>query len=185
MKLLFAVLGIAALYGAMVVVLYRRTDYYKSTKNPYLTVRFDAGRMGEYLIYKYLRDYEKDGAKFLYNCYLPKNQEETTEIDVLMIHTSGIYVFESKNYSGWIFGSEKQKTWTQSLPSGNKSKKEHFLNPIMQNNLHIKCLKEYIGEDYPIHSIIVFSERCTLKQINLVSDDIKVIKRDQVWQTVK
>ncbi|NLK22184.1 MAG: NERD domain-containing protein [Epulopiscium sp.] len=26
-----------------------------------------------------------------------------------------MYVFESKNYSGWIFGNEKDKNWTQML----------------------------------------------------------------------
>ena len=120
----------------------------------------------------------------LYNCYLPKDNGETTEIDVLMIHKSGIYVFESKNYSGWIFGSEHQKTWTQTLPNGRKSRKEHFLNPIMQNKLHIKYLEEQIGFGVPFHSIIVFSERCTLKKIEVRNPNIHVIKRDEVNRAV-
>jgi hypothetical protein len=78
---------------------------------------WEKGKSGEYLVYKVLQNYEKDGAKFLFNCYLPKNNNnDTTEIDVIMIHNSGIYVFESKNYSGWIFGSEHQQKWTQTLP---------------------------------------------------------------------
>lgn len=185
MELLVTVIVIMVIWYAVEAVLYRQTDYYKNTHKSYLSVRMDKGSYGEYLTYKYLKCYEEDGAKFLYNCYLPKENEKTTEIDVLMIHSSGIYVFESKNYSGWIFGSEKQKTWTQTLPNGKKSQKEHFLNPIMQNKLHIKWLKEQIGENYPIHSVIVFSERCTLKKIDLISTDIKVIKRDQVKHTVK
>ena len=40
-----------------------------------------------------------DGASFLFNCYLPMENKETTEIDAIMIHHSGIYVFESKNYA--------------------------------------------------------------------------------------
>ena len=163
---------------------YKRTDYYKTTHKPFLTMRFDKGNFGEYLTYKYLCGYESDGAKFLYNCYLPKDNGETTEIDVLMIHKSGIYVFESKNYSGWIFGSEHQKNWTQTLPSGRKSHKEHFLNPIMQNKLHIKHLEKQIGGDVPFHSIIVFSERCTLKKIDLETPNVFVIKRDDVDRTV-
>lgn len=39
-------------------------------------------------------------------------------IDLLMIHEKGIFVFESKNYSGWIFGSADQLNWTQSLQNG-------------------------------------------------------------------
>ncbi len=166
-------------------MLYRQTDYYKTTHKNWLSVRFNIGNYGEYLTYIKLRNYEKDGARFLYNCYLPKDNGETTEIDVLMIHKSGVYVFESKNYSGWIFGNEFQKTWTQTLPSGRKSHKEHFLNPIMQNKLHIKWLENQISEKVPIHSIIVFSERCTLKQVDVSSPDIYVIRRPYVSRTVK
>ena len=36
--------------------------------------------------------------RFLFNCYLPKQDGEKTEIDVIFLHESGIYVFESKNY---------------------------------------------------------------------------------------
>ncbi|MBQ9604136.1 MAG: NERD domain-containing protein [Firmicutes bacterium] len=163
---------------------YLESTYYKITHTPFRAMRTDSGKYGEYLIYHYLKNYENKGAKFLFNCYLPRENEETTEIDVLMIHKSGIYVFESKNYSGWIFGNENNKTWTQTLPSGRKSHKEHFLNPIMQNKLHIKWLKEIIGNEYPIYSIIVFSERCTLKKIELKSNSIKVIKRKEVVNTV-
>lgn len=42
-------------------------------------------------------------------------QIHTYEIDLIMISETGIYVFESKNYSGWIFGDEKQRYWTQIL----------------------------------------------------------------------
>ncbi|MBQ8359615.1 MAG: NERD domain-containing protein, partial [Oscillospiraceae bacterium] len=115
----------------------------------------------------------------------PKGEEETTEIDVLMIHAKGLFVFESKNYSGWIFGSEHQKNWYQTLPQGRgRSHKESFYNPIMQNRTHIKHLKVLVGEDIPTHSIITFSERCTLKKVEVKSDDIRVINRDKVYDTV-
>lgn len=167
------------------VCLYKKTAYYQITGYPYLSVMFDLGKYGEYLTYKRLRSYEKAGAKFLFNCYLPRDNGETTEIDVLMIYKSGLYVFESKNYSGWIFGNEKGKTWTQTLPQGRRSHKEHFLNPIMQNNLHIKWLKNLLqDETIPMHSVIVFSERCTLKKVDITSQNVAVINRDQVYETV-
>ena len=56
--------------------------------------------------------------RYLFNLYLPKDDGGTTEIDVVFLHDSGMYVFESKNYSGWIFGTETQKNWTQTLPMG-------------------------------------------------------------------
>ena len=184
MQLILLTITLIIIWYCLSAYAYRKTDYYKTTHKSFFTMRFDKGNYGEFLTYKYLRGYESDGARFLYNCYLPKDNDETTEIDVLMIHRSGIYVFESKNYSGWIFGSEHQKNWTQTLPSGRKSHKEHFLNPIIQNKLHIKCLEKQIGENIPVHSVIVFSERCTLKKIDLISSNIYVIKRCDVSRTV-
>lgn len=170
---------------AINVWLYKKTDYYQITGYSYLFMRLDLGRYGEYLTYRCLRSYENKGAKFLFNCYLPRDNGETTEIDVLMIYKSGLYVFESKNYSGWIFGNEKGRTWTQTLPQGRKSHKEHFLNPVMQNKLHIKWLRNLIqDETIPIHSVVVFSERCTLKKVDISSQDVVVIKRDRVYKTV-
>ena len=145
--------------------LFRKTEYYRQTQKTPFTFLSDKGSYGEYLTYKELKSYEKSGAKFLFNCYLPTQDGKTSEIDVMMIHTSGIYVFESKNYSGWIFGSEEGKTWTQTLPSGRKAHKEHFYNPVMQNRTHIKWLRKQISDSVPVHSIIVFSERCELKYV--------------------
>ena len=36
----------------------------------------------------------------------------TTQIDHIILSRFGIFVIEAKNYSGWIFGSAEQKTWT-------------------------------------------------------------------------
>jgi predicted RNA-binding Zn-ribbon protein involved in translation (DUF1610 family) len=144
-------------------------------------MRRDLGRFGEFLTYRYLRKHEKEGAKFLFNLYIPKGEDGTTEIDVLMISPKGLFVFESKNYSGWIFGSEHQPKWYQTLPQGRgKSHKEAFYNPIMQNKTHIKHLKAMLGETIPMHSIITFSDRCTLKNVQVKSTDIHVINRNEV-----
>ena len=185
----YGLIGVAVILCLVAYVinvwLYKKTDYYQVTGYSYLSMRMDLGRYGEYLTYRCLNSYVKAGAKFLFNCYLPRDNGETTEIDVLMIYKSGLYVFESKNYSGWIFGNERGKTWTQTLPQGRKSHKEHFLNPVMQNKLHIKWLRNLIqDESIPIHSVIVFSERCTLKKVDISSQDVSVIKRDRVYKTV-
>jgi hypothetical protein len=51
------------------------------------------------------------------------------------------------------------------------SQKEQFYNPIRQNRTHIKHLKNIIGTPFPVYSVIVFSDRCTLKSLELESDD--------------
>lgn len=181
---------VLAAYGiktAVTLVLYSRSTYHRVTHLPYYSVIRDTGRYGEYLTYKYLHKYERQGARLLFNLYLPKGENETSEIDLLMICEKGIFVFESKNYSGWIFGDEDKLYWYQTLPRGRRSKKERFYNPIMQNSTHIKCLdtclENRIDAGVPITSVIVFSERCTLKKVT-VRSGIRVINRNEICDTV-
>lgn len=164
---------------------YKKSSYYQITHNSYIRIRCDIGLWGEYLTWRALRFLETEGTKFLFNCYLPKEDGGTTEIDALAIHSTGIFVFESKNYSGWIFGKESEKMWVQTLPVGKeKSQKEYFLNPVLQNKLHIRCLKRVLGKDVPVYSVIVFSERCTLKKVDVWSRDVHVVNRDEVRESV-
>lgn len=120
--------------------------------------------------------------RILKNIYIPKDDGTTTEVDLLFITQKGIFVLESKNYSGWIFGSEKDSYWMMSLPNGQK---ERFYNPIKQNQSHIRWLKTIIGDEIPCYSIIVFSERCELKKVTVENQDIKVIKRDDLFSVIK
>jgi len=142
------------------------------------------GRYGEKLTARELKKVSLLGrkGKILRNIYLPKDNGETSEIDVIYICQKGIFIFESKNYSGWIFGDEKSPYWTASLPNGKKNK---FYNPIMQNKTHLKWMSFCIGAEVPLFSIIVFSERCELKKIEITSTEIKVIKRDRTYATVR
>ncbi len=92
------------------IIAYNKTSYKKVTHNSFFKTVLDKGRFGEYAVYRYLKAYEAEGYRFLYNVYLPKENGRTTELDVLMIGKEAVYVFESKNYSGWIFGTDTQKT---------------------------------------------------------------------------
>ena len=175
---------VVAPVGVIILILYlsyQKSTYREITENSFFATTKDLGKYGEYLIYNYLKKYEEDGGKFLFNLYIPKDNGETTEIDVLLISKKGIFIFESKNYGGWIFGNEHQQMWTQTLPARRgRSHKEQFYNPIMQNRTHKKYIKNIVGEQVPMFSIIVFSNRCTLKDITITSTDVNVIKRNEI-----
>ncbi len=146
----------------------------------------DIGKYGEKLTereLKWVKLFGRDG-KILRNVYLPKGEgsEETSEVDVIFITQKGIFVFESKNYSGWIFGNERDTLWTATLANGDRNK---FYNPILQNKTHIKWMREFVGDKIPLFSIIVFSERCEIKKITMESMDVEVIQRDQTYATVR
>jgi len=142
------------------------------------------GRRGEKLTERELKLVKLFGRKgrILRNVYIPKDNGETSEIDVLYVTQKGIFVFESKNYSGWIFGDEKGQYWTVMLPN---RQKHSFYNPVRQNKTHIKWLQKYVGANVPLFSIIVFSERCELKKVDVNSADVAVIKRDRTYAAVR
>lgn len=142
----------------------------------------DPGHFGEYLI-EYALNSLPGYSKQLCNVYLPY-KGRTSEVDVIMLHETGIYVFESKNYSGWIFGNESGQYWTQFL---NKNTKNRFYNPILQNKTHIRALKQYLRLDDQtrILSYIVFSQRCELKKICEKSENTIVIRRPDMLKSIR
>lgn len=162
---------------------FRESEYMFESKNNFFATILDKGNYGEFLTFNYLEKLDTYN-KIMTNLYIPKEDGKTTEIDVLMIHGTGIYVFESKNYSGWIFGDEKNKNWTQSL---NNRRKYKFYNPIWQNDGHVKALKRTIDmENIDVFkSYIVFSERCELKNVTVKSQDIIVLKRNNLLKEIK
>ena len=156
---------------------YQRTAYNAASGNSVFDTLFDDGKYGEFLIYSCLEDLG-DAHKLLTNIYLPKVNGTTTEIDLIMISATGIYVFESKNFSGWIFGDENSKYWKQIFRGG---RHYQFYNPIWQNKKHISVLKQHLGlGDEVFRSYIVFSERCVLKKMSVYSPEVKVMNRDEL-----
>ena len=84
----------------------------------------------------------------------------TTQIDHAIVSKYGIFVVETKNIKGWIYGDEKQAQWTQVL----FGKKYRFQNPVRQNYRHTKALAEFLGiEHSKIHSMVMFWSECEFK----------------------
>ncbi len=172
---------LAAIYHVINAVIYSKTSYKDVTHNSYLSVMFNKGRRGEYDIFRRLKIYEKQGCRFLFNIYLPMANGKTTELDALMISPYGVFVIESKNYSGWIFGNDNNKSWTQVLPTGRgKSHKEHFYNPIWQNRTHCNTLINYLPSNAVIKSVVLFSNKCTFKDVTVNSKDVVLAHNREV-----
>ncbi|MBP1888665.1 hypothetical protein J2Z53_000244 [Clostridium moniliforme] len=99
---------------------------------------------------------------------LLESKNGTTQIDHICIGPKGVFVIEDKNYSGWIFGDENSKYWTQTI----YKEKNRFFNPIRQNYGHIKATENVIKNviDVVPTSIIVFSDSCEFKRVNTVTE---------------
>lgn len=61
----------------------------------------------------------------------------TTQIDHLVVSPYGVFVIETKNLAGWIFGGEHQQNWTQVL----YRRKSRFFSPIRQNRHHLNTVQ--------------------------------------------
>lgn len=118
------------------------------------------GLVGEWLVMLVARfRLDKETYHRFHNVTLP-TVDGTTQIDHVLVSKYGIFVVETKNMKGWIFGSERDSQWTQSIYK-HKSK---FQNPLRQNLKHTKALEAAL--DVPadkVHSIITFVGDATLK----------------------
>lgn len=115
---------------------------------------------------------------------IKKENDEFSQIDLVLVTSEGIIVFEVKDFSGWIYGSGNNTNWTKVLSYGKKKYK--FYNPIKQNNNHItelrKTHKQF--ENIPFFSVIVFFGECELKEINYVPKGTYLVKSHRVLEVL-
>ncbi len=118
------------------------------------------GIIGEWqvnLLIKFFLD--KNEYHLIKNVTLPTD-DGTTQIDHIIVSKYGIFVVETKNMKGWIFGSANQKQWTQQIFK-HKSK---FQNPLHQNYKHVKTLEACLNaKNDSIFSVIIFIGDSTFK----------------------
>lgn len=95
----------------------------------------------------------------LHNVIIPA-KGGTTQIDHVLVSVFGVFVVETKNMDGWIFGDEKAPKWTQCI----YGKKYPFQNPLHQNYRHTQALAEHLGKPPEIfHSVVFFIGDCEFK----------------------
>lgn len=119
-----------------------------------------------------------------HDLYIQKPNGEYTQVDVAVATKAGIIVFEVKDYSGWIFGNEHQKYWTQLLAYGKE--KHRFYNPVMQNSGHIQAIRQCLQQnpDTPIYSVIVFFGSSEFKNVTCNANNTFIIYPRSIQQVV-
>jgi len=99
---------------------------------------------------------------YVFNDLTLETPDGTTQIDHIVLSRNGIFVIETKNLKGWIFGSEKRKQWTQTL----YRKKYRFQNPMHQNYKHVKAVQNLLGiRQNLIFSVVVFVGKSQFKTV--------------------
>ena len=112
------------------------------------------GWLGEFKV-KLVIGKTKPEIKYIINNLTIKiDDNKTSQIDHIVINKHGIFVIETKNYSGRIYGNETQLEWTQVLNYGKVKNK--LYNPIKQNKTHLYHVSNLLNEKLPIFSAVVF-----------------------------
>lgn len=94
-----------------------------------------------------------------HNLIIP-GKNGTTQIDHLLVSRYGLFIIETKNKKGWIFGSANQPKWTQVI----YGKKYSFQNPLRQTFRQKKILCEFLDLDETmVHTIVYFVGNCKFK----------------------
>lgn len=114
------------------------------------------GKVGEGTVKSIIGD-TIQGEKYVINDITIRDEKgKTSQIDHILINKTGVFVIETKNYSGRIYGDDNKQEWTQVLQYGKV--KNNFYNPIKQNATHIYRLKEVTKTELPLYSIVVFTQ---------------------------
>ena len=118
------------------------------------------GQVGENKVSRILSKLPENKYKVI-NDLLLKTSYGITQIDHVVLSEYGIFVIETKNYSGWIYGSDHSEEWTKNV-YGNKYL---FRNPLKQNYAHVRALMEVleITNQNLFIPILAFSNQAEIK----------------------
>ena len=146
---------------------------------------------GELLVRSELMRHYRDW--MLLNDVLFPSGQGTTQIDHILVSPGGVFLIETKDMNGWVFGSPGQKRWTQSFAVGRwsrkvgiKSKQFTFYNPLLQNEGHAKALVNLgIVGRWWLRPIVVFVGDAELKTADKFlpfDEHEKIASRNRAWR---
>ena len=146
--------------------------YTKITKNNKAQKK---GEKGEKTTTRLLNQLPKNNYMVLNDIFI-QNGKYYSQIDHIVISKSGIFVIETKNYTGLIFGEESDYQWTQMIGNNYKVK---IINPVRQNLNHIRTLSALLPKT-EYHSIIVMGKNASPQ----VHSSVPVINHDMLLSTI-
>jgi restriction system protein len=139
------------------------------------------GHLGEAMVgLAVLKRLDSRRYRVFHDLYLPRpDGKGTTQIDHVVVSRHGIFVIETKNMTGWIFGDVNSRQWTQCL----YGRKQRFQNPLHQNALHVKSLALFLGMPLSgFHNLVFFVGDATLKTdlpANVMTNGLRLFIQDR------
>ena len=118
-----------------------------------LRVFLPKGKKGELQVRRHLDRLLTSGEYHHFHDVLLPSRGVTTQVDHIVISRFGVFVIETKNMAGWIFGDPVSTNWTQVI----FEKKSTFPNPLRQNYGHLKAVQSALGiEVWETYGIVAF-----------------------------
>lgn len=121
------------------------------------------GDVGEWVVNRSLLSHlPREVYQVIPDLLLPDGKGGYTQIDHVVISRFGLFVIETKNWSGWVFGGEKDPYWTLSYPG---RRKVRMLNPLHQNALHVRVIRELLQmPPQHCHNLVFINSAAKLKK---------------------
>ncbi|WP_144536935.1 nuclease-related domain-containing protein [Bacillus thuringiensis] len=168
-------------------LLFNRWNYYissykKVTGFNYQNIYQNKTILAEWKVFRRLEKSFPDSL-LLANLQIPCQEGTATDIDVVLIHSSGVYIIECKTLKGKLYGSDKNKEWIQWITSQNKNS---IVNPIPKNNHYLRFFSQYLSlTSDKLHSFIVFGKETLTVKVKMSSHTrTKVIQVDDIEKSL-
>lgn len=179
----FIILGVLL---AIRIYTYENSEFRKITEYSLLHIWTNNDIKHTYKFVQSLRNLQGE-YKLLLNLALPEKNGKR-KIDAVVIHPSGIYVFNLQNHSGWIYGREKDEQWAHA--AFKKDELIPFNNPIIELKNAVLNLKNRISieKNHLYRLVVLFSDQCAVKKIMISSKNVSVLKVNELkdfWKLKK
>ena len=97
---------------------------------------------GEKLVAKRLGDLNPELYHIFHDLYLPlADGQGLVQVDHVVVSRFGVFVIETKDFDGWLFGNARQTMWTRSR----FGRHAQFPNPLLENQRHVHALRALLG----------------------------------------
>lgn len=140
---------------------YQEEKEYKSEQE-----RF--GEKGESVVARMLLNIQDVHKSYLFNNFTYMYDDvHSTEIDHIFICKGGIFIIETKSNKGIIYGNDNDNIWYQEKEVWQDDKE--FMNPVKQNQTHIRFLKRILGKYPPkMYSLVIFPFAKSLENVDSI-----------------
>ncbi len=129
-----------------VALFFAVSHYIKSKQNIADAARFESGKSGEEFVTEILENDLPNNCLIL-NDFEVKPRNRPAQMDHVVVSPAGLFVIETKAYSGTLKGHAEDEKWTQIKEYKDNRQKNKLTNPIQQNKYHIEVLLESIRDN--------------------------------------